>query len=172
MRFSSVAAPGVRPPTMEPSFEKLLVRLADAGVQFVVVGDIAVTLHGDVQLTEDVDILIARTPENLARLLGTLADYGEGFARELSAEDFPDEEGAIRIVEETEQSQIDIFTRMTGQRFTDLIADAGEFPLSGRIIRFASKAALIRLKSASLRDKDRLDVAALRQLLDNPRAFD
>ena len=172
MRFSSVAAPGVRPPTMEPSFEKLLVRLADASVQFVVVGDIAVTLHGDVQLTEDVDILIARTPENLARLLGTLADYGEGFARELSAEDFPDEEGAIRIVEETEQSQIDIFTRMTGQRFTDLIADAGEFPLSGRIIRFASKAALIRLKSASLRDKDRLDVAALRQLLDNPRAFD
>jgi len=157
---------------MEPSFEKLLVRLADAGVQFVVVGGIAVTLHGYVRLTEDVAILIARTPENIARLLGTLADYGEGFARELKPEDFSDEEGAVRIVEETEQSQIDIFTRMTGQRFADLVADAVEFPLSGRIIRFASKAALIRLESASLRDKDRLDVAALRQLLDNPRAFD
>lgn len=172
MRSSFAAAPGARPPTMEPSFAKLLVRLADAGVQFVVVGGMAVTLHGYVRLTEDVNLLIARTPENIARLLGTLADYGEGFARELSADDFADEEGAIRIVEETEQSQLDIFTRMTGQRFDDLIADASEFALSGRIIPYASKAALIRLKSASARDKDRLDVAALRQLLDNPRAFD
>lgn len=38
---------------MEPSFEKLLVRLADAGVQFVVVGGVAVTLNSYVRLTEE-----------------------------------------------------------------------------------------------------------------------
>jgi hypothetical protein len=42
---------------MEPTFEKLLVRLANGGVQFVIVGGIAVTLHGYVRLTEDVDVL-------------------------------------------------------------------------------------------------------------------
>ncbi len=39
--FSGVAS-GSPLPTMEPSFEKLLVRLVDAGVQFVVVGGVAV----------------------------------------------------------------------------------------------------------------------------------
>jgi hypothetical protein len=43
---------------MEPSFEKLLVVLAEAGIRFVVVGGIAVTLQGHVRFTEDIDILI------------------------------------------------------------------------------------------------------------------
>jgi hypothetical protein len=73
--------------------------LANARVEFVLVGGVAVTLHGYARLTEDVGILIARTPENVARLLGCLASYGEGFARELTPADFSDEEGAIRIVE-------------------------------------------------------------------------
>lgn len=138
---------------MEPSFEKLLARLADGGVEFIVVGGVAVTLHGYVRLTEDVDILIAHAPKNVARLLGALADYGEGFARELTPADFTDEEGAIRIVEESEQSQLDVFTRMSGLHFEDLIADAETFPLASHTVRYASK-------------------AALQRLLADPRAFD
>jgi hypothetical protein len=158
---------------MEPSFEKLLARLADAEVRFVVVGGVAVTLHGYVRLTEDVDVLVEQSPENIARLLAALADYGEGFARELTVADFADEEGAIRIVEETEQSQLDVFTRMRGLRFADVIGDAATFELSGgRAIRYASKPTLIRLKGSSVRDKDRLDVAALQRLVEDPRAFD
>jgi predicted nucleotidyltransferase len=157
---------------MEPSFEKLLVRLADAAVEFIVVGGVAVTLHGYTRLTEDVDILIHRTPGNITRLLTSLAAYGEGFARELCADDFTDEEGAIRIVEETEQSQIDIFTRLSGLHFDDVLADAPTFDVSGRTIRYASKATLLRLKEASSREKDRVDAAALRKLMVDPRAFD
>ncbi len=46
---------------MEPTFEKLLVLLADGQVQFVLVGGVAVTLHGYIRLTEDVDILVERS---------------------------------------------------------------------------------------------------------------
>ncbi|MEK6231048.1 MAG: nucleotidyl transferase AbiEii/AbiGii toxin family protein, partial [Luteolibacter sp.] len=95
---------------MEPTFEKLLARLADHSVEFLLVGGVAVTLHGYARLTEDVDILIQNSSENINRLLGSLANYGEGFAKELSPEDFTDEEGAIRIVEVAENSQLDIFT--------------------------------------------------------------
>ncbi len=158
--------------TMEPTFEKLLVRLADGGVDFVIVGGIAVTLHGYVRLTEDVDILIDTSLPNVRRFLDALADYGEGFARELSPEDFNDEEGAIRIVEETERSQIDVFTRMSGLRYADLRADADILSLSGHSIPYASKAALIGLKSRSVREKDQFDVAALKKLTENPKAFD
>lgn len=158
--------------TMEPTFEKLLVILAEDGVEFVVVGGVAVTLHGYVRLTEAVDILLESSPANIQRFLGSLADYGEGFARELSQEDFTDEEGAIRIVEETELSQIDVFTRMSGLRYLDLRTDASILSLQCHQIPYASKAALIRLKSGSVREKDQFDVAALKQLEIDPKAFD
>ena len=158
--------------TMEPTFEKLLVILAEGGVGFVIVGGVAVTLHGYVRLTEDVDILLESSPANIQRFLDSLADYGEGFARELSQEDFTDEEGAIRIVEETELSQIDVFTRMSGLRYLDLRTDASILSLQGHQIPYASKAALIRLKSGSVREKDQFDVAALKQLEIDPKAFD
>jgi len=157
---------------MEPSFEKLLVLLADAGVDFLVVGGIAVSIQGYVRLTEDVDILIEDSRENIGRLLGRLADYGEGFACELSVEDFTDEEGAIRIVEEAEQCQIDIFTRMSGRKYVDVMEDADRFSLQGHEIAIASKASLIKWKSKSVREKDRLDAMALMELQENPRAFD
>ncbi len=156
---------------MEPTFEKLLVILAEAGVEFVVVGGVAVTLHGYVRLTEDVDILIESSPTNIQRFLDSLANYGEGFARELSSEDFTDEEGAIRIVEETELSQVDVFTRMSGLRYLDLKMDASILSLHGHEIAYASKPALIRLKSNSVREKDQFDVAALRKLEIDPKAF-
>jgi hypothetical protein len=156
---------------MEHTFEKLLVILAEGGVDFVLVGGVAVTLHGYVRLTEDVDILIESSTANIQRFLDSLADYGEGFARELSLEDFTDEEGAIRIVEETELSQIDIFTRMSGLRYLDLKVDAPILSLEGHEIAYASKAALIRLKSNSVREKDQFDVAALKQLDIDPNAF-
>jgi len=157
---------------MEPTFEKLLVLLADGGIRFIVVGGVAVTLHGYVRLTEDVDLLLERSPDNLQQLLTTLSGYGEGFARELTLEDFEDEEGAIRIVEESEMSQIDLFIRMSGQHYEDLLSDAETLLLQGRRIQYASKTALIRLKQSSVREKDRIDVAALKRLQEDPRAFD
>lgn len=156
---------------MEPSFEKLLALLAEGEIKFVLVGGVAVTLHGYVRLTEDVVILLEDSEGNVSRLLYILADYGEGFARELSLDDFTPEEGAIRIVEETEQCQIDIFTRMSGLTYSDLNEDAESFQLRDKSIRYASKAALINLKSKSVREKDQMDARALRQLAEDPEAF-
>jgi hypothetical protein len=157
---------------MEPSFEKLLVLLADAGVDFVLVGGLAVSLQGYVRFTETVDILIDANVRNVTRLLEALANFGEGFARELSLEDFTEEEGAIRIVEEAEQCQIDVFTVMSDRRFANVAEDADVFQLQGREIRFASKNSLIGWKEKSVREKDRLDAMALRRLQQDPAAFD
>lgn len=157
---------------MEPSFEKLLVLLADAKVRFIVVGGIAVSMQGYVRLTEDVDILIENSPQNIQQLLHTLAGYGEGFAKELSPEDFTDSEGAIRIVEEIEQCQIDIFTVMSGRKHNDVMQDADTFTIACRNIFFASKNSLISWKKASVREKDKLDASALLHLIENPRYFD
>lgn len=157
---------------MEPSFEKLLVLLAEAKVDFVLVGGLAVSLQGYVRFTEDVDLLVSDAPENLSRLLETLSHYGDGHARGLTASDFTDEEGCIRLIEEVEHCQLDLFTRISGRRFEDVIADADVFRVNGLVIRFASKKSLIGWKSASHREKDRLDALALEELIKDPHAFD
>ena len=46
---------------MKPSFEKLLVLLAEPGVHFIMVGGVAVTLQGYVRLAENVDLLVEPT---------------------------------------------------------------------------------------------------------------
>ncbi len=138
----------------------------------MVVGGVAVTLQGYVRFTEDVDILLAGEKRNIEAFLNALADYGEGFAQELEVADFTDDEGAIRIVEETEQCQIDIFIRMAGLTYVDIIADADLFDLGNHRIPYASKLSLIRWKEKSVREKDRLDALALRRLLADPESFD
>jgi hypothetical protein len=156
---------------MEPSFEKLLALLAKAGVAFILVGGVAVTLQGYVRLTDDVDILVSDDPENIQLLLYTLAGFGQGFASQLSVTDFTDAEGGIRIVEETEQCQVDLFTRIIGRRYQDVLKDADTFEVRGLAIPVASKISLITWKEDSERDKDRLDALALKRLIHDPETF-
>jgi hypothetical protein len=151
---------------MEPSFEKLLVRLALAKVDFVLVGGLAVALNGYVRLTEDVDLLVGTAPDNLRRLLDVLAGFGEGHGGTLDPADFTDDPGAIRIIEDSEGCVIDLFTVMSGLSYRDLATDAETALVGDQPIRYASKSALIRLKSGSVREKDQIDVIALRQLMD------
>ncbi len=57
---------------MEPSLEKLLGLLAESRVQFVVVGGVAVALHGYLRLTDVSDLLVSAEASNLGRLLNAL----------------------------------------------------------------------------------------------------
>ncbi len=52
----------------EPAFDELLRRLAEADVEFVVVGGLAVNAWGVVRGTKDVDIVVAPHTENLKRV--------------------------------------------------------------------------------------------------------
>ena len=52
------------------SFEQLLRSLAEARVDFIVVGGIAGGLHGAARTTYDLDVVYARDTPNLARLVG------------------------------------------------------------------------------------------------------
>ena len=147
---------------MPETFESLLVKLSRAGVDYLVVGDVAVCLNGFVRTTQDLDLLVEASPANVGRLLSCLAAFGEGFARELSPEDFPLEEGAVRVIEDF---TVDLFTLMRSHTYADFAATAQWLEIEGVSIGYLSPEALIELKSPSDRDKDRLDVSALRALL-------
>jgi hypothetical protein len=133
---------------MEPSVATLLGLLAEGKVVFVIVGGVAVTLHGYVRLAEDMDLLVWDDPEVLGACCPRHGRrlFGQGFVCELKPSDFNNSKGATRIVEATGGCLVGIFTRMTGERFEDVVADAacgarrisrsdmhpGEFRLPGR----------------------------------------
>jgi hypothetical protein len=52
--------------------DELLLTLTGAGVDFVVIGGVAVGVHGFVRATEDLDVVTDPRPENLARLAHVL----------------------------------------------------------------------------------------------------
>jgi predicted nucleotidyltransferase len=56
-------------------FTSLVHALADAGVEFILVGGVAATVHGSSRLTRDVDVVYARTPENIERVVRALAPH-------------------------------------------------------------------------------------------------
>ncbi len=147
---------------MPETFESLLVKLSRAGVDYLVAGGVAVCLNGFVRTTQDLDLLVEASPANLRRLLSCLASFGEGFARELSPEDFPPEEGAVRVIEDF---TLDLFTVMRSRTFADFAATARRLEIDTVAVRYLDPEALIALKAPSSREKDRLDVAALRELM-------
>ncbi len=150
------------PKEITSQFEKLLAGLAADGVDFAVVGGLAVILNGYPRITQDADILVQDSPENLRKLLASLTKWGEGWARELKPEDFLLEAGCIRVMEEFD---LDIFTRMLGKKLDDFRPRLRCWETSGGRIPYLSPADLIFLKQVSWRDKDKLDVLAMREIM-------
>jgi hypothetical protein len=150
---------------MDTPYEKLLAKLARAEVKFIIVGGVAVALNGFVRTTEDVDILIESSVENVTRLLNELRNFGEGHARELSPADFSESEGAIRIIEDF---PLDVFTIIRGKRYADLVGSTKPTRIDDVDVRYLDAETLIALKKDSQRDQDRIDVSALRSLQNKP----
>ncbi len=154
--------PSPEPRETTSRFEKLLAALVSHGVEFAVVGGLAVIFNGYPRLTLDAGIIVDDRPDNLRRLLEYLASWGEGWARELKPEDFAAEEGSIRVMEEFDP---DIFTRMRGKTLADFRPRLRYLQTGSARIPYLAPADLILLKQDSWREKDRLDVLALREIL-------
>ncbi|MBM4045463.1 MAG: hypothetical protein FJ279_10130 [Planctomycetes bacterium] len=54
--------------------ERLIRVLTQARVEFII-GGVAATAHGSARLTEDLDLVCQRTPDNIARLVAALTPY-------------------------------------------------------------------------------------------------
>lgn len=102
------------------------------------------------------------SPENIRGLLEFLSGWGEGWVRELTPGDFLPQEGSIRVIEEFE---LNLFTQMKGRRLAEFRPHLRHLKSGDCSIAYLSPAQFIELKSGSWRDKDRLDVAAMTEIL-------
>ena len=119
-------------------------------------------MNGFVRATDDLDLIVQESPENIRRLLSCLAQWGEGWARELKVEDVVPQEGSVRVMEDFD---LDLFTRMRGRSLEDFRPRLRYLAIEAIRIPYLAAADLIFLKEGSWREKDQLDVGALTRIL-------
>ncbi len=152
-------------------FELLLRTLAAHDVEFVIVGGMAATLHGAARLTQDLDVVYRRTPENLARLraaLAPLSPYPRGAPPGLPFRwDEQTLARGLNFALTTEAGDLDLLGEIVGGgRFEDLASDAVEVPIFGVVCRTLALDRLIDVKRAAGRPKDFEAIAELEALLE------
>lgn len=93
-----------------------------------------------------------------------LAGFGDGYGGALTSVDFPPEESAVRMLER--DCPLDIFNRMTGRTYSDLLSSSLEKSVEGAtgIVPYLNGSILRELKKDSFREKDRLDALMLGRL--------
>jgi aminoglycoside-2''-adenylyltransferase len=69
--------------TLPPDFKDFLRLLNGHKVEYLLVGGYAVALHGYVRFTADMDIWVMTSPENAAKVVQALKDFGIPQANEL-----------------------------------------------------------------------------------------
>ncbi len=141
------------------------------GVDFVVIGGIAVMAHGFVRATADTDITADPDRPNLERLATVLRDLeavlpgADPIAGDPTSAKSLSFGGNPRF--ETTLGRLHIVQSPAGApRYAELAARAEEVQLDDLHLRICSYADLVAMKEATARDQDRLDLVALREARD------
>ena len=138
-----------------------------AGLEYVLIGAAAMGFHGLVRATEDLDLFIKATPENIERLRSALrqAYDGDPQVNEISAADLLGEYPAIRYFPPTGDLYFDVLTRL-GEVANFETVEAEIKEVQGTRVRVATPLALYRMKKGTIREKDHADAAALKERFD------
>lgn len=141
---------------------RVIQSLNDAGVDYVVVGGVAINLHGLVRATEDLDLFVRPDRDNIERLRRALrAVWSDPDIEQITAEDLCGDYPAVRYGPPEGTLSLDILTRLgEATAFADL--EVEEKVIAGVRIRVATPRTLYRMKKNTVRPIDRGDALALR----------
>lgn len=150
----------------ELRLRELLAKLTDGGVDFVVIGGVAVIVQASPRFTKDLDICYDPSQANLDRLGTVLA--GLGAKLRTVAEDLPfvPDGRTLRqtriLTLTTPAGGIDLLVEPDGApSYGALRRRASEVDIDGIMVRIASIEDLIAMKTAIGRPQDMADVESL-----------
>jgi hypothetical protein len=154
---------------------ELLQSLSGESVQYVLVGGLAVQLHGFMRSTFDIDLVLAMNDGNLTRFIAVAKRYGlvpsipvpiDTLRDANQIEQWHREKGMLAFALREPQvggSVVDILVR-PNVPFEQLMANAAAGELFAQKIWIASIDDLITMKRIANRAKDQLDIAALEKI--------
>lgn len=157
-----------------PDFDgpAILATLSRHGVNFIVIGGFAAAAQGSPLLTNDVDVVPADERDNWARLSVALKELDARVRAVELDEPLPFDHDADSLALSriwnltTKYGDLDVTQVPAGTAgYDDLKRDAREVELRGVHICIASLADIVRSKEAAGRDKDKIALPVLRELV-------
>jgi hypothetical protein len=157
-------------------FDLIFAELERHAVRYLVVGGVAVVLHGHARFTADLDLVIALDPANVRAAMAALSRLDYRPRAPVSAEQFADPDIREQWVREKgltvfslwspahPATEVDIFVEEPFP-FDEAFARAARADLGEIHVAVASIADLIRLKRAAGRPKDEEDIRVLEALI-------
>lgn len=143
----------------------LLRRLAEESVDFIVIGGVAVEIHGYARFTKDLDIVYATNAANLERLGKLLVELGarlRGFEELPFVPDMQTLRRTQMLNLETPLGSLDLLVDPTGSaRYEEMRERALTVDVKGTEIRVVALQDLLSMKRAARRPQDIADVDAL-----------
>jgi predicted nucleotidyltransferase len=152
-------------------FEALVPLLAEAEVEFVLIGGLAAVVHGSAYVTYDLDVCYGRSADNVERLCRALAAVHptlRGAPKDLPFRlDTATVSAGLNFTLETDLGALDLLGEVQPLGgYTELASQSDETELFGRRIKVLTLEALIRTKRAAGRRKDLLVIPELEALLE------
>lgn len=153
----------------------LLKALSEAQVRYVLVGGMAVQLHGYFRTTFDVDLVLAMDDENLTRFIGVAKQIGltpsipvpiDSLRNAAQIEQWHRDKGMLAFSlrePQTGGGVVDVLVRPEVP-FEQLHKNAVVGELFSQQVMIASIDDLLTMKRCANRDKDKLDIAALEKI--------
>jgi hypothetical protein len=140
-------------------FIEFIDHLNKSDVEYILVGGMAVILHGYVRTTGDMDIWVKKTPENYKRIINAFRTFGLSVF-DMSEEKFMGTEFDVWSFGR-EPVKIEIMTAVKGLDFDEAFGMAKYYDEDGISIRFLHLSSLIQAKQASGRHRDMDDIEQL-----------
>ena len=143
---------------LPPDFSEFLKLLNEHDVKYLLVGGYAVSYHGYIRATGDMNIWIRADSENAVRVVSTLVDFGFSVAG-LNMDLFTGDNNVVRMG--IPPVQIEILTSISGVEFDDCYESRIEITLNETPVNIISLDKLRKNKRASGRLRDLNDLEQL-----------
>jgi hypothetical protein len=145
------------------NFLTILESFQQEGVDFIIIGGVAVILHGMPRYSEDVDIIIRMNDENISKIRTALSKlYKDESIKEITIDEIKSY-SVLRYVSPFNDI-IDIVGNL-GEAFNFENIEFQEMEVDNKIFKIASIKTLIDMKSNTYREKDMLDLLFLKSKL-------
>jgi predicted nucleotidyltransferase len=162
---------------MELDFQTIFKELNGFGIDYLVVGGLAVNFHGVPRMTYDIDLMILLEPENILKLVIKLTQWGYRPKIPIDPRDFADEMKRNSWVHEKGMKAFNFYSETLPIGEIDIVIDtpipykelksrAIKVELQDEKIPTVSIHDLIELKLRAGRKQDIADVEHLRMILE------
>lgn len=143
--------------------KRVLAALEAHGVRYAIFGAVALNLHGLARFTEDIDLFLEPTADNVERLKTALkAAIEDPSIDEISADDLLGDYPAVQYNPPDASFHIDILTRL-GNAFAYADLRIQRVALEDLTVSVVTPQTLYEMKRNTIRLKDKADAHALKE---------